>query len=321
MNKTSLNIIIALFIVASVYSQNSGRGIKYQGLARYADGELRIGQLLALRVSFALQSEDSTQFVYRETHKVNSDTYGTFAMVIGDGTKDVNSRFDFDQLSFLQNYWLKIEIFENGSYREISIQKMLSTPYAENVVPVGTIMPLVGTKVPEGWLPCDGSAHGVSDYPTLAKVLADHWGYGNDSRFFIVPDFSKNGMLRGAFQDGYTSPGDVPQPLGNGTYYEAGAIQNPSIKKHKHYLFVGERRAFNGDYYKERVQASGAVASEWEAQNDPINNGLQSYKIMASYYYGEYSGLMDKLNYYPTPVSNEDIIFRSIQVLYIIKAK
>jgi microcystin-dependent protein len=47
-----------------------------------------------------------------------------------------------------------------------------STISVDEIQPVGTIMPFAGGTIPDTWLPCEGTAYAVADYPELySKVL------------------------------------------------------------------------------------------------------------------------------------------------------
>lgn len=49
-----------------------------------------------------------------------------------------------------------------------------STISVDEIQPVGTIMPLAVRDIPDTWLPCEGEAYPIADYPELyAKVLRD----------------------------------------------------------------------------------------------------------------------------------------------------
>jgi hypothetical protein len=70
------------------------------------------------------------------------------------------------------------------------------------VMPVGTILPFAGdsSKIPEGWILCDGRAVKSSDYPDLFEIIGTNYGNGTDgcgnTCQFNVPD------LRGVFLRG-----------------------------------------------------------------------------------------------------------------------
>lgn len=62
-------------------------------------------------------------------------------------------------------------------------------------VPPGTIIAFAGNKVPDGYLPCDGSELEVSKYPQLFEAIGTIYG-GNASSRFRLPDF-RGMFLRG----------------------------------------------------------------------------------------------------------------------------
>jgi microcystin-dependent protein len=71
--------------------------------------------------------------------------------------------------------------------------------------PPGTIAAFGGATVPDGWLPCDGSARSSADYPALASTLGALWGSDTttgcqsttSSCDFELPDLQGE-FLRGA---------------------------------------------------------------------------------------------------------------------------
>lgn len=62
-------------------------------------------------------------------------------------------------------------------------------------VPPGTIIAFAGNKVPDGYLPCDGSELEISKYPQLFEAIGTIYG-GNASSRFRLPDF-RGMFLRG----------------------------------------------------------------------------------------------------------------------------
>lgn len=66
------------------------------------------------------------------------------------------------------------------------------------VVPVGVIYPFGGdsSKVPDGYLPCDGRAVSRTEYSALFNVIGTSFGNGDNVSTFNVPDF------RGRFLEG-----------------------------------------------------------------------------------------------------------------------
>ena len=100
-------------------------------------------------------------------------------------------------------YWMKIEILEGSTYREVSFSQLPSSPYSEVaynalLFPSGMIVPFAGPveKIPAGWLLCDGTAISRSTYANLYNAIGVCWGTGDGSTTFNLPD------LRGMFLRG-----------------------------------------------------------------------------------------------------------------------
>lgn len=75
------------------------------------------------------------------------------------------------------------------------------TPVTGDGAPVGTILPYMGTKVPQHYLICDGTVLNIADYEVLAHQIEDEFGsveyFGGDgTETFAVPDL-RNEFLRG----------------------------------------------------------------------------------------------------------------------------
>ena len=89
-------------------------------------------------------------------------------------------------------------------------------------VPIGTILALMGTTPPAGYLICDGSVYDVTLYPFLADYFEEQFGtknyFGGDGEnTFAVPD------LRGEFLRG---TGTATRASGNGA--AVGVHQAPT---------------------------------------------------------------------------------------------
>jgi hypothetical protein len=57
-------------------------------------------------------------------------------------------------------------------------------------VPVGSVMAFTGdeSKLPAGFVPCDGRELKSADYPALHKAIAGSWGEDKARGVFTVPD-------------------------------------------------------------------------------------------------------------------------------------
>lgn len=106
--------------------------------------------------------------------------------------------------------------------------------------PIGSIVPWVGslTKVPKGWLICNGQQFLAKDYPLLARILRNTYGgegYGgvfpNYTGFFELPALNQKGLCDISteyFTNETVTPG-ADQPTLNIDTPEALAIVSPYI--------------------------------------------------------------------------------------------
>ena len=239
--KRLFGFFACFLLAATSFAQgNSGLGFNYQAVVRGLDGTVMPSKSIELRFSL-LPGQQATQASWIETHNVTTDAYGTIGVTVGKGTKAGGVAATFADVNFAAiHYWMRVEINENGNYRELSYTALASVPYAEAATnaasaPVGSIMPFAGdaSEVPVGWLLCDGSAVSRSEYATLYEVIGVAWGYGNNSTTFNLPDM-RGMFLRGVSGDsGKDADAATRLPIkdgGNGGNsvgsYQGDAIRN-----------------------------------------------------------------------------------------------
>ncbi len=58
------------------------------------------------------------------------------------------------------------------------------------VCPVGIVLPYAGHAAPDGWFLCDGQAVSRTTYAKLFTVIGEHFGVGDGSTTFNVPELS-----------------------------------------------------------------------------------------------------------------------------------
>jgi microcystin-dependent protein len=197
-------LLLTIMLISATISvaQNSGLGFNYQAVVRRADGFLLANKNVLLRVSL-YPGQNATNPTWVELHQVQTDNSGSFGITVGKGTKSSNSLVgSFKDINFAAvYYWMKIEIQENGSYREVSFAQLPSAPYSEvshSLAIAGAIIPFAGPadKIPAGWLLCDGREVSRSEYLNLYNAIGVCWGKGDNSKTFNLPD------LRGMFLRG-----------------------------------------------------------------------------------------------------------------------
>ena len=222
-NRTQTNMkkimILAFALSLAILSmaQNSGRGFNYQAVVRNADGMLLANSNVTLRVSLYPGQMASTP-TWVEQHCVQTDMYGSFGIIVGHGARVAGSvAANYADINFAAvYYWMKIEILEGSSYREVSFAQLPSAPYCEvahnaAAVPAGCIIPFAGpaSNIPAGWMLCDGSEVSRSTYANLYNAIGVAWGTGNGSTTFNLPD------LRGMFLRGVAGTDTVGDPDAN----------------------------------------------------------------------------------------------------------
>lgn len=200
MNKNLLvTVLLILFTSVSINAQTSQRGFSFQGYAISPEGVALGTEGITTR--FTVYPKAGAGFIYEEVQDLTTDAYGVFHAVVGNENPTLFQKMNFTAKGV--DYWMKVEVKKTagGVYTTISDAAMLAVPYAryaENGVPVGTIISFAGSlnKIPEGWLICDGTQlDGTSPlYFQLYNMLENTWGgSGTD---FNLPDLQGR-FLRG----------------------------------------------------------------------------------------------------------------------------
>jgi len=241
MKKRIFTAVLVLLVSMTTFGQgNSGLGFNYQAVVRGVDGFVLPKQSVELRFSL-MPGQQSSEASWVESHNAMTDDFGIVSVVIGKGKREGGAKTTFANVDFASaKYWLKVDIKEGSNYRELSYTALASVPYAEaatNAVssPVGSIMPFAGdaSKVPTGWLLCDGREVSRSDYAALYAVIGTAWGYGNNSTTFRIPD------LRGVFLRGVAgtwpamdadAASRLPRHPGGNSGNNVGTYQDDAIR-------------------------------------------------------------------------------------------
>jgi len=101
-------------------------------------------------------------------------------------------------------------------------------------VPIGTIIDFAGpaTRIPNGYLICDGSEYLISEYPNLAQLLGTTWGISEPLKF-TVPNLMGR-VTVGSGQNYFTSTTGINTIVGSygGTY--SVELERSQIPRHSH---------------------------------------------------------------------------------------
>ena len=302
-------LFIAIMVAVAANAQNSGLGFNYQAVVRNVNGVLLADSDVNLRVSLYPGQQASTP-TWVETHEVHTDISGCFAITVGKGERDNSSVVqNYSDVNFSAiYYWLKIEILEGNTYREISYSQLPSSPYSEVAynaiaIPAGVIVPFGGQveDIPFGWMLCDGSEVSRTEYANLYNAVGVCWGTGNGSTTFNLPD------LRGMFLRGVSGEsgndldatdrvvlndngGNTGNQVGS---YQGDAIRNITGERNGTYQLVPEGVCYangafgvtngGGHHHAGYQSASGAIFSFDASRVVPIGSDNRPKNVYVNY--------------------------------------
>ncbi len=281
-----LFLIIAFMAAVATNAQNSGLGFNYQAVVRNANGVLLADTDVNLRVSL-YPGQNASSPTWVETHSSHTDFSGCFGISVGKGERDNNSLVaEYADVNFAAvYYWMKIEILEGDSYREVSYSQLPSSPYSEvshNAIlfPAGVIVPFAGEveQIPVGWMLCDGSQISRSEYANLYNAIGVCWGVGDGLTTFNLPDL-RGLFLRGVSGDSENDPDAedrvVLNDYGGNTGNNVGSYQGDAIRNITGTTYIGAEFGLNW-----QSQTTGAFSKEAFGQG---NNGNSNQGIRLSF--------------------------------------
>jgi len=124
-------LLILLCLPMIGFGQSVPQGINYQAVARDANGDVLMNQVLIIQ--FSVISDITTGSVsWQETHYDTTNAYGLFTAVIGQGTSTSSgSSANFDVIDWgSSNHLLKVEIDYGGGLVDMGTTSFMSVPYA-----------------------------------------------------------------------------------------------------------------------------------------------------------------------------------------------
>ncbi len=268
--------VFALMVAIASNAQNSGLGFNYQAVVRNANGVLLANTDVNLRVSL-YPGQEATTPTWVETHNVHTDISGSFGINVGSGNRDASSIVsNYSDVNFAAiYYWLKIEISEGDTYREVSFSRLPSSPYAEvaynaTLYPAGMISPFAGPveNIPYGWMLCDGSEISRSEYANLYNAIGVCWGIGDGSTTFNLPDL-RGMFLRGVSGDsGNDEDADgriVLNDNGGNTGNQVGSYQIDAIRNITGSFGLEDCWCGEGTDAFRRINSQGSHGNWWES--------------------------------------------------------
>ena len=128
--KKIFTFFIFCLLSVSVLAQHMPIGINYQAVARDNLGNELKNRNLNIRISII--ANDPTGIVeYAETHSVNTDPFGLFNLVIGQGAYYAGEKDDFNLIDWSSSsHYLKVEVDFGQGYISMGTMQFLAVPYA-----------------------------------------------------------------------------------------------------------------------------------------------------------------------------------------------
>lgn len=133
MKQFLLLLVFGFFCLSAVQGQKPASipvGINFQAIARDVDGQIKANTPIYLRISLT-SAEEVAEVYYSEEHAINTDSFGLFNIVIGQGESLLkNSLLEVPWAK--GNIWLSIEMATgaNPEYRLVSNTQMMAVPIA-----------------------------------------------------------------------------------------------------------------------------------------------------------------------------------------------
>jgi microcystin-dependent protein len=242
-------LLLLCFVVSAsvVFSQNPQRGFSFQGIARDLNGKALGTSSIDVQISVI-----QTSFTYTEVQTVQTDAFGVFSLIIGSVTP-----VEFAKLDFSKDSKLKVEVKVNGAYSLLSQTDLLSVPYSKAAdyatnsgnaqtaayaqsafFPAGVMMAFAGpkTKIPAGWLLCDGTPVSRTTYADLFNAIGTSWGSGDNTTTFNLPS-TQGQFLRGVSDGSGLDPDAANRTAtrtGGNTGDNVGSIEADMLRSHTH---------------------------------------------------------------------------------------
>jgi hypothetical protein len=138
MKKPIVYVFACVLAVSTLYAQTIPQGMRYQAVARDLSGQIIANQAIDLRIQ--LQHDASSyQLYYSEVHRVVTNQFGLFSLVIGEGTVEQGSFKDIPWET--DNIWMDIAIKtdKDTQFTSISNSKLLAVPYAYHAGTAGKL--------------------------------------------------------------------------------------------------------------------------------------------------------------------------------------
>jgi len=220
-----LIVILAALLSENAVSQNIGNlnGIYYQAVAIDENGKEIVGMDVegkplykkAIGVRFTITSGLDGAIQWQETHTVNTDKYGLFSLIIGQGSPTGSGAYTtMIEIPWIDaDQFLKVEIStkNDGNYVMVSNQQFMTVPYSFYTDDIADDA-ITTAKVLNGTLQNEDIANSTINLKTKVQNILPVANGGTG-----VSSFTDNGLLIGNAGDSLETLGaalDGQIPIG-----------------------------------------------------------------------------------------------------------
>ena len=146
MMKTKYLITVLFLMIASIaFSQSVPSGMNYQAIAHNRSGELLTNKTITLKINLQSQLTGSPTIFYSEIHRVTTNEFGLFSMIIGKGS---TLSGNFNQIPWSTDHiWMEVSMKEESDilFSVVNSTEMMAVPYAFHA---GSASHLSGSYIP-----------------------------------------------------------------------------------------------------------------------------------------------------------------------------
>lgn len=181
--------LLVLLAGQDLLGQGVPQGMKYQGVARDANGHVLVNQRIALKIN--LNGENTPKLInYSEVHEVLTNSLGLFTLTVGAGRVESGT---FQQIPWAtDNIWMEVAMRDDdGFFSTISHNKLLAVPYAFHA---GSADNLVMDQLMKRSADCH--ATGLPFWTTIGNNNVDTICHFIGTRNFVDVLFKTDGIER-----------------------------------------------------------------------------------------------------------------------------
>lgn len=195
MKKSLLIVSFLITTVISLIAQGVPAGMKYQAVARDADGEILALKKVGLEIRLLTEGPKG-KTVFAEVHQVTTNVLGMVNITIGEGKRKIGSLEEVEWSN--DEIWMEVGLDQEGgeNFATISTTKLLTVPYAFHAATADNILtspekqlvfpdPICATDVCD----CNGSYTEVKVY-YFGPNGVDIEVYGNSSLTTLITSFT-----------------------------------------------------------------------------------------------------------------------------------